>query len=57
MSPFGIATATEMSRQYREVYLGENAEQPSRILGSATWYTQGPEGYVDYPPLEEAAAA
>ncbi|MDQ8755951.1 tetratricopeptide repeat protein [Sphingosinicella sp. LHD-64] len=34
-------TATEMSRQYREVYLGENAEQGSRVLGSATWYTQG----------------
>lgn len=35
------ATATEMSRQYREVYLGENPEQASRILGSAAWYTQG----------------
>jgi N-ethylmaleimide reductase len=23
----------------------------------ATWYTQGPEGYVDYPALAEAAAA
>ena len=23
----------------------------------ATWYTQGVEGYVDYPPLAEAAAA
>jgi N-ethylmaleimide reductase len=23
----------------------------------ATWYSQGPEGYVDYPPLERAVAA
>ncbi len=22
-----------------------------------TWYSQGPEGYIDYPPLEEAVAA
>jgi hypothetical protein len=22
----------------------------------ATWYSQGPEGYVDYPALESAAA-
>lgn len=41
------ATATEVSRQYREVYLGENAEQASRILGSATWYTQGLHGDVE----------
>jgi tetratricopeptide (TPR) repeat protein len=36
------ATATEMSRRYREVYLGDNADdRGARILGSATWYTQG----------------
>ena len=23
----------------------------------ATWYSQGPEGYVDYPALEAATAA
>jgi tetratricopeptide (TPR) repeat protein len=41
------ATATEMSRQYRETYLGDNAEQGSRVLGSATWYTQGLHGDVE----------
>lgn len=41
------ATATEMSRQYRETYLGEAPEQASRVLGSATWYTQGLHGDID----------
>jgi 2,4-dienoyl-CoA reductase-like NADH-dependent reductase (Old Yellow Enzyme family) len=42
-----------------------NPDLPVRIESGAewaadnmtTWYTQGPEGYVDYPALEEARAA
>ncbi|NEU10913.1 alkene reductase [Methylobacterium sp. BTF04] len=42
-----------------------NPDLPARIAGGAelakdepkTWYSQGPEGYVDYPALASAAAA
>ena len=42
-----------------------NPDLPARIAHAlpwaaddmATWYTQGPEGYVDYPPFAETAAA
>jgi 2,4-dienoyl-CoA reductase-like NADH-dependent reductase (Old Yellow Enzyme family) len=41
-----------------------NPDLPARLLNKAplakdvqaTWYSQGPEGYVDYPALETAAA-
>lgn len=41
-----------------------NPDLPARLLNGAelatdvmaTWYSQGPEGYVDYPALESAAA-
>ncbi|HEY0411782.1 MAG TPA: alkene reductase [Allosphingosinicella sp.] len=41
-----------------------NPDLPARLLNKAelaedemaTWYSQGPEGYVDYPALEPAAA-
>lgn len=29
---------------------------PLASADQATWYSQGPEGYVDYPPLEKEAA-
>ncbi len=35
------ATALDVSRQYREEYLGENASPGQRLLGSAGWYSQG----------------
>lgn len=37
-------TATEVSRQYRDEYLGADANPSSRLLGSATWYTAGLHG-------------
>ncbi|HST35091.1 MAG TPA: hypothetical protein VLK25_00465, partial [Allosphingosinicella sp.] len=35
------ATATAVSAQYRERYLGEHGDNRTRVLGSATWYTLG----------------
>ncbi len=35
------ATALDVSRQYREEYLGRGAPAFRRFLGSATWYSQG----------------
>lgn len=41
------ATATAVSRQYRDEYLGADANPSSRLLGSATWYTAGLHGNPD----------
>jgi len=40
-------TALEVSRQYRGEYLGAEANPPSRLLGSATYYAQGLHGEID----------
>jgi tetratricopeptide (TPR) repeat protein len=40
------ATATEMSRQYRETYLSGPRDQRTAMLGTATYYTAGLHGDV-----------
>ena len=55
----GIADAISFGRSFLA-----NPDLPARLAGGAplneadmaTWYSQGPEGYVDYPTLESAAA-
>jgi len=55
----GVADAIAFGRTFLA-----NPDLPERFRSGAelnkddmrTWYSQGPEGYVDYPPLERAAA-
>jgi hypothetical protein len=56
----GVADAISFGRPFLA-----NPDLPERLRTGAplnegnfrTWYSQGPEGYVDYPPLETAVAA
>jgi N-ethylmaleimide reductase len=55
----GVADAISFGRSFLA-----NPDLPARLASGAplneavmaTWYSQGPEGYVDYPALETAAA-
>ncbi|HSI20025.1 MAG TPA: alkene reductase [Sphingomonas sp.] len=55
----GVADAISFGRSFLA-----NPDLPARLASGAalneadmaTWYSQGPEGYVDYPTLESAAA-
>ena len=40
------ATARDVSRQFRDQYMGEGADRRARILGSATYYAQGLHGEI-----------
>jgi N-ethylmaleimide reductase len=55
----GVADAISFGRSFLA-----NPDLPARLAAGAvlneadmaTWYSQGPEGYVDYPALESIAA-